>query len=305
MGLSFAMPEGPRPVILSLGNPQAYITNPHYLGVIAGRCANRIRGGDCVIDGRAYHLDLNENTESHLHGGKGGFSHLPWRIARHSPTSVELRLHSPDGDQGYPGNMEARCNYEALTDGRLRITLEATCDATTLANMAPHAYFNLAPGSSVLDHKLQIHAMQYLPVDGRLIPDGRLLPVNGTCFDFSQPKRIAMRRSESPLGYDHNFVLASEPRQEPQLAAVLTSPKGDLSVEIRTTEPGLQFYDGQKLSIEASEYAEQFRAFDGCCLEPQRFPDAIHYPHFSSAILPIGKTYRHVTEYRIFKPSTD
>jgi aldose 1-epimerase len=297
MRLSFAMPEGPRPVVLSLDGPRAYITNPHYLGVIAGRCANRIRGGDCVIGGRAYHLDRNENGETHLHGGKGGFSHQLWRIVRQTPTSIELRLHSPDGDQGYPGNMKVACRYDVLPGGRLRIALQATCDTTTLANLAPHAYFNLAPGSSILDHKLQILAAHYLPVDAQLIPDGRLLPVSGTCFDFTQPRRIGARRAESNLGYDHNFVLAPHPRQEPQLAAILTSPNGDLSLEIRTTEPGLQFYDGQKLSSEPEEKATQLRAFEGCCLEPQRFPDAIHHDHFASAILSANQTYRHVTEY--------
>jgi aldose 1-epimerase len=303
MDLSIAMPEGQRSVILNLGNPNAYFTNPHYLGVIAGRCANRIRRGDCVIAGRTYQLDRNEGGENHLHGGSGGFSHQLWWVAQRSPTSVELRLHSPDGDQGYPGNMDASCLYETLPGARLRITLKASCDAATLANFAPHAYFNLSPGSSVLDHMLQMNAAHYLPVDSSLIPLGSIEAVSGTCFDFTQSKRIGERREESVIGYDHNFVLAHEPRREPRLAATLISPGNDLSMEISTTEPGLQFYDGHKLTSDVGVNTRKFMPFDGCCIEPQRFPDAIHNPHFASAILPVGQVYTHVTEYRFFTPS--
>lgn len=298
MDLSVAMPEGRRPVILSLGSLQAYASNPHYLGVIAGRCANRIRGGDCLIDGHPHQLDRNENGVTHLHGGGHGFSRKLWNIVRRSVSAVELSLHSPDGDQGYPGNLDASCLYEALSDGCLRITLSAKADAKTLVNLAAHAYFNLSPGSSVLDHKLQVPAAHYTSVDKQLIPDGGLLSVSGTCFDFTQPVRIGARRAESPIGYDHNLVLAAAPRPEPELAATLTSPDEDLALQIRTTEPGIQFYDGHKLSSDPGAQSSQLHPFDGCCLEPQRFPDAIHHPHFASAILPAGTTYRQVTEYK-------
>jgi aldose 1-epimerase len=297
MNLSVVMPEGPRPVILSLGSPEAYATNPNYLGAIAGRCANRIRGGECVIDGHAIQLDRNEDAKTHLHGGSTGFSRKNWTMLRHAGNAVELRLKSPDGDQGYPGNMEATCLYEAIADARLRITLSAHADATTLANLAAHAYFNLLPGSSVLDHMLQIHAKHYTPVDELLIPDGRVLPVAGTCFDFTAPNRIGARRAESAIGYDHNLVLASAPRPEPQLAAVLASPAGDLAMEIRTTEPGIQLYDGQKLSASPGATGMGLHPFGGCCLEPQRFPDAIHHQGFATALLPAGALYRQVTEY--------
>ncbi len=298
MGLSIEMQEGWRPVILSLRNPQAYATNPHYLGVIAGRCANRIRGGDCVIDGHAHQLDLNENGVTHLHGGGMGFSRKHWTIARRTASTVELSLQSPDGDQGYPGNLDVTCLYEAFPDARLRITLSAKADAKTLVNLATHAYFNLLPGSSVLDHKLQVQAAHYSPVDGQLIPNGQLLPVSGSCFDFTQLVRIGARKKESSIAYDHNLVLAPAPRSEPELAATLVSPNGDLMMDIKTTEPGLQFYDGHKLSADDGGLRSQVRPFGGCCLEPQRFPDAIHHPHFASAVLPAGSTYRQVTEYR-------
>jgi aldose 1-epimerase len=297
MELTLAMPEGLRPVILSLGSPEAYLDNPHYLGVIAGRCANRIRGGDCVIDGRSYQLDRNENGKTHLHGGKGGFSTRRWTLASQTDSAVELILHSLDGEQGYPGNVDVTCRYEALPDLGLRITLTATSDAKTLVNLAAHAYFNLSLGTSVLDHSLQVQAHHYTPIDADLIPDGRIQPVDGSCFDFLEATRIRARRSESAIGFDHNLVLAKAPRKEPKLAVTLISPSGDLSMDILTTEPSLQFYDGQKLSGSSNRLAPQLSPFAGCCLEPQRYPDAVHHPHFASSILERGEVYKQVTEY--------
>lgn len=302
MDLVLEMPGGPRPVILSLGIPEAYRINPHYLGVIAGRCANRIRGGDCVIDGRSHQLDRNENGGTHLHGGGNGFSRKLWQVAARTNTSVTLALQSPDGDQGYPGNVKATCLYELLPGNRLRITLTATTDATTLLNLAAHAYFNLAPGSSILDHALMMPAQRYTPVDASLIPDGRLLPVSGTGYDFTTPVRIAAQREKTAAGFDHNFVLANAPRPEPALAARLISPQRDLTLEIWSTEPGLQFYDGAKLDGGPGVPHPMLPAFAGCCLEPQRFPDAIHHPQFASALLKAGETYRQVTEYRFLAP---
>lgn len=298
MELTVAMAGGVRPVILTLESPEAYLNNPHFLGVIAGRCANRIRGGDCVIDGRAYQLDRNENGTTHLHGGAGGFSTRHWALASQSSSTVELNLHSPDGDQGYPGNVDAMCRYEVIPDAGLRITLTAKSDATTLLNLAAHAYFNLSPGTSVLDHSLQVRASHYTPVDADMIPDGQILPVDGSCFDFRKTPRLGARRSESPIGFDHNLVLAAAPRREQTLAATLFSPTGDLSMEIYTTEPGLQFYDGQKLSANSEQSGSRLHPFAGCCLEPQRYPDAVHHRNFASAILERGGTYCQVTEYR-------
>ncbi len=299
MDFAVDMQGGRRPLILSLSDANAYRTNPHYLGAIAGRCANRIRGGACIIDGRLHQLDRNENGETHLHGGPKGFSRKFWNIVAHTPESVDLALHSPDTDQGYPGNLDCTCRYELLPGNRMRITLSATADATTLVNLAAHAYFTLAPQSSVLDHALQIAAEHYTPVDANLIPDGRQLAVRGTGFDFTSLSRIGTQREGTPAGFDHNFILAGAPRHEPAFAARLRSPLQDLSLEIWTTEPGLQFYDGAKLQGDPTNPSGTLRPFAGCCLEPQRFPDAIHHPHFAGALLPAGAVYRQVTEYRV------
>jgi aldose 1-epimerase len=153
-------------------------------------------------------------------------------------------------------------------------------------------------GTAILDDSLRINADYYTPVDPALIPDGRILPVNGTCFDFRIPRRIGEHRDQSPLGFDHNFVLAAGPRNEPQHAATLVSPGHDLSMNILTTEPGLQFYDGQKLSPDPSEPGGELRPFAACCLEPQRHPDAAHHPHFAQALLQAGQEYLQITEYQ-------
>ncbi len=296
--LTLEMPAGPRRVILRHATPEAYLDNPHYLGVIAGRCANRIRDGHCRIGDREVQLDRNENHTTHLHGGRNGFSRKSWSIESHTDRAVVLSLQSADGDQGYPGNASVTCSYEILPGARLRLTLRATSDAATLMNLAGHGYFNLQPGTSILDHSLRINADTYTPVDQALIPDGRILPVEGTCFDFRAPCRIGEHRGQSPLGFDHNFVLAAGPRSEPRLAATLVSPSHDLCMNIVTTEPGLQFYDGQKLSPDPGQPGGELRPFAACCLEPQRHPDAVHHPHFAQALLQPNHQYLQVTEYQ-------
>jgi aldose 1-epimerase len=296
--LSLDLPSGQRRVILQLPGPEDYRTNRHYLGVIAGRCANRIRGGDAVIGGRHFQLDRNEKGKTHLHGGTLGFSRRNWNVSRQDDASVELTLESPDGDMGYPGTVRAQCRYDILDGQRLRITLSAVSDADTLVNLAAHGYFNLEPGSSILDHHLKIAADAYTPVDHDLIPDGRIAPVDGTAFDFRSAKAIGSERSGSPQGYDHSFVWARAPRSGPVHAATLIAPDGSLAMEIHTTEPGLQFYDGQMLTPDPSDARGELRLFGACCLEPQRFPDAVHHPDFASSVLRAGETYRQVTEYR-------
>lgn len=300
--LSVTVKGKPRRVILQLPSMEDYRDNPNYLGVIAGRCANRIRGGDALIGGQRFQLDRNERDKTHLHGGAKGFSRQVWTVCDQGDDRAELSLQSPSGDMGYPGTVTARCRYEALDGLVLRITLEAETDAETLVNLAAHGYFNLLPGSSVLDHRLEIAAESYTPVDQDLIPDGRILPVAGTAFDFRQARTIGAGRDGSPQGYDHNFVLARAPHREARRAARLIAPDESLALEIRTTEPGLQFYDGQMLSAPEGDRRGEMVRFGGVCLEPQRFPDAVHHKDFAQSVLRPGETYRQVTEYH-FTPA--
>jgi aldose 1-epimerase len=299
--LSLPLPAGRRSTILRHSRPEAYLSNRHYLGAIAGRCANRIRDGEARIGGVVHQLDRNEGGVTHLHGGSNGFSRRLWSVNGHGESWVELGLFSEHGDQGYPGNASVTCRYDALPGLLLRITLTATSDRDTLMNLAAHSYFNLEPGSSALDHSLQIGADRYTPTDDRLIPDGRILPVAGTGFDFRSLARLGDKRRLTPGGFDHNMVLAAGRRADPQPCATLVSPSGDLAMDIATTEPGLQLYDGQKLSPEPADPLSQLRPFAGCCLEPQRFPDAVHHPQFAQSFLMAGEIYRQVTEYR-FRP---
>lgn len=291
-------PDGPRSVILGFDDLRDYLDHGGYFGAIAGRCANRIAGGHFSLDGHEHQLDLNENGRTHLHGGSGGFFRRNWTIIDTSDSSVLLGLTSADGDQGYPGRVIVTCRY-SVDGGNLRIALGARTDAPTLVNLAPHAYFNLDGSGSILDHRLRIAAEAYTPVDGRSIPTGEVLAVDETIFDFREMRPIRNDGNGGHAAYDHNFVLAMQPAPEPWHAARLEGPLSGIRFDLWTTEPGLQFYDGAFLPV-----AQRLRGgiepqrYGALCLEPQRFPDAIHHPHFPSAVLRPGEIYSQLTEYR-------
>jgi aldose 1-epimerase len=276
-------PEGPRRVVLGHADLAGYQANPAYLGVTAGRHANRIAGGRFRLDGKAYQLSLNENGRTHLHGGVRGFSHRPWRLVDANEISATFELVSPDGEEGYPGTLTARCTYALAAPATLRVTMTATTDAPTIVSLAHHSYFTLAPGQPVLDHRLAIHADRYTPVDADLIPTGEIADVAGTPYDFREPQRLA----DGPR-LDTNFVLAGSDGDALVPAATVTA--AGLRLDCRTTAPGLQVYDGGGLGA-------PFRAHAGLCLEPQHFPDGPNKPNFPSPVLRPGETYRQVTEY--------
>ncbi|PRD41661.1 galactose-1-epimerase [Phyllobacterium phragmitis] len=285
----------PHSVILGFDRLEDYLAQTAYVGAIAGRCANRIAGGRFTLDGVDHQLSLNENGRTHLHGGVEGFSRKLWSIADAGPSSVTLTLVSPHDDEGYPGEVRVICRYSIE---RMTLTLELTAetDRPTLVNPAGHAYFNLDGSDTILDHRLTIPANAYTPVDSDLIPSGEIADVAGTIFDFSTPRPI---RSGNPhAGYDHNFVLAMQPAAVPRPAARLEGPQSGLAMEIWATEPGLQFYDGNFLPLpQPLRGGRQGERFGGLCLEPQRFPDAIHHPHFPGSVLRPGEIYRQVTQY--------
>lgn len=291
-------PSGPRSVILGFDDLDGYRAHGGYFGAIAGRCANRIAGGRFALDGQEYQLDLNEAGRTHLHGGGDGFFRRNWTIVDTSESSVLLALTSPDGDQGYPGKVIATCRY-SLTSGRLSIALGARADAPTLVNLATHAYFNLDGSGSILDHRLKIAAEAYTPVDAQSIPTGDVLATDETIFDFRELRPIRNGPDGAHTAYDHNFVLAMQPAPEPWHAARLEGPLSGIRLDLWTTEPGLQFYDGAFLPVAPPLRGgiEPMR-HGALCLEPQRFPDAIHHPHFPSAVLRPGEIYSQVTEYR-------
>lgn len=294
---------GPRQVVLGFEQLEDYVHHSPYMGCIAGRFANRIRAGRFVLDGRNYQLSLNENGRTHLHGGIRGFGQRVWRIEELSENSVSLSLVSPDGEEGYPGCLTARCTYRLVDPSRLSIELLATTDAPTIVNLAAHSYFNLTGQNDVRDHRLAIQADQFLPVDADLIPTGELLPVADTPFDFRGLRQI--RQGDPPVLYDYTFVVDFAPVDLPRKVAHLEAPDGSAALEVWSTEPGLQFYDGAKLAVPVPGLGgRRYGPFGGLCLEPQRFPDSPNHPNFTDTVLRPGQKYRQVTEYRFNTEST-
>ena len=274
-----------------------------YFGCAVGRVANRVAAGRFSIGEASYQLATN-NDPNHLHGGDVGFGQRMWQaeeMATSSGPAVEFSLRSEDGDEGYPGNLDVRVRYILTHDNELRIDYRATTDAATPVNLTNHCYFNLGGHGSatVLDHDLEVFASNYTPVDENLIPDGTIATVDGTALDFREPVRIGARVAqfddESTIGYDHNYVLDGEGMR---LAARLTDPASGRSMDVLTTEPGLQFYSGNFLFGQVGKGGESYAHRSACCLEAQHFPDSPNQPNFPSVILEPGEEYRQSTLHR-------
>lgn len=268
-------------VVLGLGTLDDYLRRSRYFGAVVGRYGNRIARGRFTLDGREHRLAVNDGAHS-LHGGVRGFDKRVWRVESAGPAELALSLVSPDGDEGYPGELTALVRY-VLDGDALRLEYRATTDAPTVVNLTNHSYFNLAGSGDVRRHVVTMEADRYLPVDEGKIPTGEQAPVAGTPFDFTAPTRVDAR-----LGgrYDHCYVL--------QGRVTVTDPDGGRSMEVTTTEPGVQFYTGHMLDGRATPYGP----FAGLCLETQRFPDAPNRPEFPSAVLRPGEEHASVTSYR-------
>ncbi|MDY0882742.1 aldose epimerase family protein [Dongia soli] len=293
--------DGSHSVVLGFNCLEHYLAHSPYFGALVGRCANRIAHGRFDLDGVTYQLSLNEGGRTHLHGGLQGFAHQAWQIDEMATDMVSLRLRSPDGAEGYPGQVEVTCRYQ-LADRRLVITLEGRTDRPTILNLAGHSYFNLEGTGDTLGHLLEIPASYYTPADERLIPTGEIATVENTPLDFRKERPVLHSTASGRFAYDHNFVIGRAPSAEPRLAARLTGPATGICLEVWSTEPGLQFYDAGKLNVPVPGLnGEIYGPNAGLCLEAQRFPDAINQPNFGNVILRPGETYRQVTEYRFFQ----
>lgn len=283
-------------VLLSLPSLEDYARPHPHLGTLVGRYANRIAGGRFSIDGETFRLPRNDGANT-LHGGPRGFGQRPWTLVPVSASELELLLTSEDGDQGFPGRLDVRVRYTLTADDTWRIDYEARCDRPTVVNLSQHAYFNLAGGGSILDHRLAIAAQHYCTVDEGLIPAG-IAPVADTPFDFREPTAIGARIAQPHpqlrhgRGYDHNWVLDGGAGL--RFAARLEDPASGRVMEVHTTEPGLQFYSGNFLDGSVGGLAHR----SGLCLETQHFPDAPNRPDFPSTLLRPGETFRSRTEYR-------
>jgi aldose 1-epimerase len=285
----------PGEVTLGYASAEALLEagNPTYFGVTVGRFANRIRGGRFTLDGREYRLARNEGGANHLHGGSRGFDKRLWSgepFEEVGRAGVRWSYRSPDGEEGYPGNLDVVAEYSLAEDGTLRMGYEARSDAPTVLNLTNHAYWNLSGRGTILDEALQIHASRYLEVDAGLLPTGRAVDVAGTAFDFRSPRRIGERIEATGSGYDHCYLLDASPDPEGlSLAAILRDPASGRSMTVRTSQPGVQLYSGNFLARNG------FLLHGALCLETQHFPDCVNHPEFPSASLRPGQVYRHTT----------
>lgn len=283
------------PLVLGFERFADYLAHSPFFGIVAGRCANRIRDGRFTLDKNAFQLDRNENGH-HLHGGTQGIGARNWRVERHDARSVTFTLTDPAGAMGYPGTCHLRATYEIRDPATLSLILEAETDAPTLVNLAPHSYFNLDASDDIRAHELRIDAQAYLPVDEDSLPTGEIRSVAGTPFDFR------IRRPIGNAACDHNFCLSRQ-RVEKRDVAVLSGGTSGIEMTVATSEPGLQFYDGAKLDVPVPGLQNRhYGPSAGLCLEPQTWPDAVNHAGFPGPVLRPGDSYRHETDYRFSVP---
>lgn len=293
-------------IVLGMDDLQGYLEGTPYFGAIIGRYGNRIAGGRFEIDGQAVKLETNDG-ENHLHGGVEGFDKKAWTMTpfvTENSAGVVLELTSPDGDQGYPGALKTTVIYELDNEDALDMRFEASTDRATVVNLTQHSYFNLAGEGDILSHDLEIPADRYTPVGPGLIPLGQLATVEGTPFDFRQPKPIGrdigLDNDQLSLGggYDHNYVLKRAVDDELVLAGRATDPVSGRVLEVLTVEPGVQFYSGNFLDGTLRGDGRAFGHREGFCLEPQHFPNSPNEPSFPSTVLRPGESYQTRIVYR-------
>ena len=286
-----------------------YVLADGYLGALVGRTGNRIANGTFKLDGKTYHLYLN-NGKNSLHGGKVGYSYRVWNakpVDGDEPKLV-LTLHSPDGEEGYPGNLDVTVTYALLSNNALSIHYEATTDQRTPVSLTNHTYFNLGGYASgtIYDHVMQIEADTYLPTDEGQIPTGELRPVAGTPFDFREPKTIGrdLFTDDPDLklagGYDHCFNFTGGATKAPERRIMVYEPNSGRVLTVFTDQPCVQFYSGNYLGgtefpMKGGFPRQKQTAF---CLETQTMPDSVNHPNFTNTILNPGETYTHTVIYQ-------
>ena len=281
----------------------AYLAHLHYFGSTVGRIANRISGARFTLEDKEYQVPANDAGNS-LHGGDVGFDKVNWTVIACDEVALSVTLShiSPDGDQGYPGNLSVTATYQLHADNGLSVRYQATTDAPTVVNLSNHAYWNLGGeggAHDAMDHLLTIHAAHYLPVDATLIPTGERRPVADTAFDFRIAKPIAKHIgdvADAQLrhgnGYEHNWVIDEVVTQQPRPLAVLEDPISGRTMTLLSKQPGLQFYSGNFFdgSI-AGKSGKRYQMGDAIALEPQMFPDAPNQHDFPSVGLNPGERY--------------
>ncbi len=285
------------PLVLGYCEFDNYPPHSPYFGATAGRYANRIAKGSFRLDGQEYQLDRNQAGRHHLHGGSRGTGVRVWKVADLGRDTIRLEIDEVDGHMGYPGNCHMACTYALKPDGILAVTYEAQTDRPTICNQAHHSYFNLDGGADILDHEIRIHADHFIPVDDDQIPIGDIHGVTGTDFDLRHMRPIRSGNGSGQFLYDHNYCL-SDMRTEKRSVAWVRSPKSGVSLEVRTGEPGLQFYCGYKVDTPVAGLQDApYGAFSGICLESQLWPDSPNHQQFTDAVLRPGETLVQETDY--------
>lgn len=292
-------------IVLGFSDLKGYLgAKEEYYGGVVGRYGNRIAKGKFKLDGKEYTLFTNNGVNT-LHGGKKGYNEVVWDAEQKDPKTIVFHYLSPDGEEGYPGNLDITMTYELTDNNEFRITYGATTDKPTVVNITHHSFFNLhgAGNGSVNDHVLSINADYFTPVDSTLIPLGKNIPVKGTPFDFTQPTAIGSRIEQADQqlkfgkGYDHNWVL-NKKGDSLTLAATVLEPASGRYMEVWTTEPGVQFYGGNFIDGSDKGKGKVYNFRGALCLETQHFPDSPNQPGFPSTVLKPGQTYKHVCIYK-------
>ena len=295
----------PVDVLLGFDSLEAYRTHGKSLGALVGRYANRIGGAEFTLNGTTYPLAANDNGVNHLHGGRVGFNQRVWTVEDAGADRLALSLFSPDGEEGYPGNLTVRVTY-VLTEEGLAIEYRAECDRDTVCSLTNHAYFNLSGHGSgpVLDQTIQLLADRYTPTDPLSIPTGEIAPVEGTPMDLRQPIPIGARIGEDfpqlrqAGGYDHNWIPHGDPGTLRPIARAASAATG-ISMEVLSTLPGVQFYTGNYLDgCPAGKGGAPYANRWGFCLETQFYPDTPNHPDFPSCVLHAGDTFAHRAVFR-------
>lgn len=284
-------------LVLTYDEVGDYFNDPHYLGCVVGRYANRISGGSLKIGDKLYQLSINEaDNDNHLHGGFQGFSKKVWKIdemfRNDTGAGVTLSVISPHLDEGYPGNVKARVTYILSNENELQINYKATTDQATAVNLTNHSYFNLSGGSrDISSYLLSVQADAYTPTDSRYIPYGNIEPVKQSVYDMHTPKKINEFMHNVPT---LNYCIDNN--RELKQVAMVTDPQSKMQLAVKATNPGLQLYFGNYLS-------GQHQPFHGICLEPHCYPDSPNHANFPSALLLPGQVYNETTSYQFLKLS--
>jgi aldose 1-epimerase len=296
-------------IVLGFDKLDGYLKGHPFFGANAGRCANRIANAKFKLGDTEYTLAANNGPNS-LHGGNSGFDKKYWKgepfLGLTGP-GVKFTYTSPDKEEGYPGKLSAAVSYTLTDNNELVIDYRATTDKTTICNLAHHSYFNLGGhnSGSILEDEAEFAAKNYTPADETLIPTGKIAPVAGTPFDFTKPKAIGKdieKVGGKPVGYDLNYVLDKGQTNRPEFAARVTDPKSGRTLEVYTTEPGLQFYTGNFLDgTNTGKGGAVYKQHSAFCLEAQKFPDSVNKPEWkdkSDVVLKPGETYKQTTIYK-------